>query len=249
VFAAFGPAGAGGLRFVAGAVVLLVLARPRIRGRAGASWAAVTCFGATLAATNLCLYEAIATIPLGLAVTLEFLGPVAIALVGARRRLDMAWALSAALGVVLLGETSGAAITGVAWAVGAAVSVAGSILVAKRVGERIDGIDGLALSVSVAALLTLPVSLPAALRAPHFRDLAVVAAVGVLAIAFPYALEFNVLRRIGAKTYSILLSLDPAIAALVGLILLDQRLNLAEFCGIGLVVAASAGAVATSHAP
>ncbi len=229
---------------LAGACVLLAFARPRLRGRPITSWVAIAGFGTAMATTNVLLYAAVARIPLGSAVTLEFLGPLALALLAARRRLDAAWALAATGGVVLLtGGPTGASLTGVAFALGAAVSVAASILIARRVGEQTDGSEGLALSVAVAALLTLPASLPAALDTLSLNKIAVVAAVGLLGIALPYALELGALRRVGVKAYSILLSLDPAVAGLAGLLFLGQHLDPAELSGIGLVVAASIGAV------
>jgi inner membrane transporter RhtA len=249
VFATFGPAGPGALRFLAAALLLLTLVRPPLRGRPTKFWLTITALGAATAATNFFIYEAIARIPLGTAVTLVFLGPLALALVGTRRRLDVAWAVAAVIGVVLLtGSLKGASLPGVAFGLGAALSVATSILIARHVGEHTDGLEGLALSISVAALLTLPVGLSAALDTPNLFDLAVVSVVGILGIAIPYALEFNALRRVGVKTYSILLSLDPAIAGLAGLLLLGQHLDLGELLGIGLVMAAGAGAVATHPA-
>jgi inner membrane transporter RhtA len=244
VFAAFGPAGTGALRFAAGAAVLLALTRPRLRGRSAGSWSTIAAFGAAMAAMNFCLYEAIARIPLGTAVTLQFLGPLAIALLGARRRLDIAWALAAGAGVALLtGSLSVASFAGAALALGGAAITAGSILLAARVANQSAGLDGLALAVGVAAILTLPVSLPAALGAPRLDDLAIAGAVGVLGIALPYALELNALRRLPVKTVGVLLSLDPAVAGLAGLLLLGQHPSLAEVLGIALVIAASCGAV------
>jgi inner membrane transporter RhtA len=242
VFAAFGPAGTGALRFTAAALVLLAIARPRVRGRSAGAWRAIVALGLATAATNALLYEAIARIPLGTAVTLVFLGPLALALAGSRRRLDVAWALGAAGGVVLVtGAPSGALSSGVAFGLAAAVCVAASVLAARRVGSRTDGVDGLA----VAALVTAPAAVPAAIAHPVPADLLIVAGVGVLGIAVPYALELTALRRVGVATYSILLSLDPAIAGLVGLLLLGQQLDPVVVVGIGLVIAASAGAVAT----
>lgn len=246
VFAAFGAAGTGALRFLTAALVLLVVARPRLRGRSTTSWLTIAALGAAMAALNFCLYEAIARIPLGTAVTLLFLGPLALALLRSRRRLDIAWVVAATAGVVLLtGGPSGASLAGVAFALGAAASSAVAILVGARLGTQTDRLDGLALSVGAAVLLTLPVALPAAVAAPDVGDLAIVAAVGVLGIGLPYALEFNALRRMGVKTYSILLSLDPAVAGLAGLLLLGQHLSSPELLGIALVMAASAGAVTT----
>jgi inner membrane transporter RhtA len=249
LFAAFGPAGTGALRFLAAAVLLMALVRPRLRGRTRSFWLTILASGAATAATNFFLYEAIARIPLGVAGTLVFLGPLALALLRARRRIDFAWALAAGIGVfVLTGSEAGASLLGVVLALGAAASVAASILIARRVGERTEGLEGLALSIAVAALLTLPVGLPAGLDAPVVSDLALVGLVGVLGIAVPYALEFNALRRVGVKTYSILLSLDPAVAGLAGLLLLGQRLDAAEIVGMALVMTASAGAVTTDPA-
>jgi inner membrane transporter RhtA len=246
VFAAFGPAGTGALRFLLGAVVLLALVRPRLRGRSAKAWLAIAASGGAMAATNFCLYEAIARIPLGVATTLVFLGPLGLALLGARRRLDLAWALAAMAGVLLLaGGPTGGSLAGAAFALGAAISVAAAVLTARRVGSQTTGLDGLALSIAAAALLTLPIGLRAAIASPQLEDLGIVAAVGVLGIALPYALEFTALRRVGVKTYGILLSLDPAVAGAAGLLLLGQHLDSAELLGMGSVMLASAGAVAT----
>lgn len=246
MFATFGPAGTGALRFLAAALTLMAIVRPRLRDRSTTFWWTVTALGATAAATNLFLYEAIARIPLGTAGTLVFLGPLTLALLSTRRRLDITWAITAAIGVVLL--TSAATVgslLGVVCALAAAASVAASILIARHVGKHAQGLDGLALSIAAAALITLPVSLSAALSTARLLDIPVVAAIGVLGIAIPYALEFSALRRVGVKTYSILLSLDPAIAGLAGLLFLGQQLDAAEVLGIALVMAASTGAVAT----
>lgn len=245
-FAAFGPAGTGALRFAAAAVALLAVARPRLAGRSTQSWLAIVASGAVMAGMNLCIYEAIARIPLGTTVTLEFLGPLALALIGARRRLDVAWAAAAAGGVVLLtGASTSASTAGVAFALGAAASAAAAIVLGQRIGRETTGLDGLALSVTIAAVLTLPIGLPAAIAAPRAGALATVLLVGILGIVVPYALEFTALRRLAVKTFSILLSLDPVIAALAGLLFLGQRLSLSEIAGIAFVVAASAGAVST----
>lgn len=245
-FAAFGPAGTGALRFAAAAVVLLAVAQPRVAGRSTRAWLAIVASGAVMAVMNLCIYEAVARIPLGTTVTLEFLGPLALALVGARRRLDVAWAAAAAGGVVLLaGASTGASAEGIVFALGAAASAAAAIVVGKRISSETTGLDGLALSVTVAAVLTLPIGLHAAIAAPRLGALGTVLLVGVLGIVVPYALEFTALRRLAVKTFSILLSLDPVIAGLAGLLLLGQRLSIGEIAGIALVVTASAGAVST----
>jgi inner membrane transporter RhtA len=244
MFATFGPAGTGALRFAAAALILMAIVRPRVRGHSSAFWRAIAGLGAAVAATNLFLYEAIARIPLGTAGTLVFLGPLAFA--WTRRRLDIAWASAAGAGVVLLtGVSSVGSLLGVAFALAAAASVAASILIARHVGKHAQGLDGLALSILVAALITLPVGASAALNTARPLDIPLVAAVGVLGIAIPYALEFSALRRVGVKTYSVLLSLDPAIAGIAGFLFLGQHVDAAELVGIALVMAAGAGAVAT----
>ena len=242
-FAALGPAGTGALRFLGGGVVLMTFVRPRLRGRSTRFWVLTAALGGATAATNLFLYEAIARIPLGTAGTLVFLGPLALALLRTRHRQDLAWAAAAALGVVLLtGGPTASSVPGIAFALGAAATVAASILIARRLAEESAGLDGLALSIAVAALLTLPIGLFAAVDAPDLSVLATVAVVGVLGIAIPYALEYKALRRVGVKTYSILLSLDPAVAGLAGLLLLGQRLDTSELIGMAFVMAASVGA-------
>jgi len=249
VFATFGIAATGALRFLAAAIVLLAVVRPRLRGRSRHEWLTIAALGTTTATTNFLLYEAIARIPLGIAGALVFLGPLALALIRTRRASDIALALLALGGVILLTEgPNPTSVGGIAFALGAAGSVAASILLARRLAVQTAGLDGVALSISVAALLTLPVGLPAALATPDVGGLAAVLVIGLLGIAVPYGLEFSALRRLGVRTYSILLSLDPAIAGLAGLLLLGQRLSLAEVIGIGLVIAASMGAISRQSA-
>jgi inner membrane transporter RhtA len=249
LFAVFGAAGTSALRFLAGAVVLLVLARPRVRGRGGRWWLQVAVFGASMAAANVCLFEAIARMSLGTAVTLQFLGPLTLALLAARRRLDVACAVAAAAGVVLLtGGPSGGSLGGLVLGLGAAACVAIAIVAAERVGRDSAGLEGLALAVAAAALVTLPIGVPAVASGVEGGQLATVAALGVLGIAIPYALFLHAIRQVGAKTYSVLLSLDPAVAMLAGLLVLSQSPRLADVIGVALVTAASATAVSTRSA-
>lgn len=244
VFARFGPAGTGALRFLAAALILFAAVRPRLRGRPRTFWRTAVALGAATTATNLFLYEAIARIPLGTAATLVFVGPLVLALASTRRRLDLAWAGSAAVGVILLtGASASGSWIGVALACGAAASVAASILLLRRLGDHAAGLDGLTVSIGVAAIITLPIGVTAASGTAVLSALPVVALVGALGIAVPYALELTALRRVGVKTYGILLSLDPAIAALVGLVALGQHLDGGEYLGIALVMAASAGSL------
>jgi inner membrane transporter RhtA len=250
VFATFGPAGTGALRFLAAAAVLGGCIRPRVRARPAAFWGLVAGLGMSTAATNLFLYEAIARVPLGTAGTLVFLGPLALAIAATRRRVDIVWAAAAAIGVVLLtGASSDVSVLGVALALVAAASVAASILMARGLGAHAEGLDGLTLAIVAAAILTLPMSATAVVghaSAPALGAFVLVVVVGTLGVAIPYALEFSALRRVGVKTYGILLSLDPAIAGLAGLAFLGQRLDAPEMLGIALVMAASAGAISSA---
>jgi inner membrane transporter RhtA len=250
VFAVYGPAGTGAMRFAVAAAVLLAVSRPRLRGRPRRFWRSVAVFGAVLAALNFSLYEAIARVPLSTAVTLQFLGPLALALLGIHRRLDVVWVLAASAGVVLLtGGPAGGSDAGIAFALLAAAITAASVLMARRVASESPGLDGLALAIAAAAVLTLPVGIPAAVNTRDASDLAVVGAVGLLGIAVPYALEYAAIRLVSVKAFSVLLSLDPAIAALAGLAWLGQTLAPAEVLGIGLVVAASAGVMGSRSPP
>lgn len=244
LFAALGPVGTGAIRFAGAACVMGVAVRPSLRGRSRQVWLATLAFGAMMALMNFLLYAAIDRIPLGTAVTLEFLGPTVLALFGARRRLDVVWAVLAVGGVVLLtGSTTASSLPGVLLAVGAGAAWAGYLLLSKRIGNLTEGLDGLALSVIAAALLSAPVSLTSALATPRPLDLMIALGVGVLGIVIPYSLELFALRRLPVKTVSTMLSLDPAIAAIVGTIALGQVLSLPELIGIVLVMTASAGAI------
>jgi inner membrane transporter RhtA len=250
VFAVYGPAGTGAMRFAVAAAVLLAVSRPRLRGRSRRFWLSVAQFGAVLAALNFSLYEAIARVPLSTAVTLQFLGPLALALLGLHRRLDLLWVLAASAGVVLLtGGPAGGSDAGIAFALLAAAITAGSVLMARRVASESRGLDGLALAIAAAAVLTLPIGVPAAFGTRDASDLAIVGAVGVLGIAVPYALEYAAIRVVSVKAFSVLLSLDPAIAAFAGLVWLGQALAPSDLLGIGLVVAASAGVMSSRSPP
>ena len=247
VFVTFGPAGTGALRFLAAAGILTAVVRPRLRGRSTAFWQIVAALGLSTAGTNLLLYEALARLPLGTAGTLVFLGPLVLVLVSTRRRLDIVWAIAAALGVALLtGASAAAPVLGVALGLGAAACVACSILLARRLDAHSHGLDGLALSIVAAAIITLPIGCTALIghaSALGPAAIGIVVVVGALGVAIPYALEFSALRRVGVRAYGILLSLDPAIAGIAGLLFLGQRLGLTEMLGIALVMTASAGAV------
>jgi inner membrane transporter RhtA len=243
LFGLLGPAGTSALRFALGAMILFAALRPGIRGRDRRTWEAIARYGVSLAALNLTFFEAIERLPLGIAVTFAFLAPLAMALAGSRRRRDVAFALLAGAGVVMLSgvgrPTSGLGILlavacGVAW-----VSVA---YAGRAVGARTTRLDGLALSLPIAAAVTLPFGIASwgSLNWPAL-GLGVVVAVGGLIL--PFALELEGLRRLEPRIVAVIYSLDPAIAGLVGLVALGQTITDAQLLGMASVVVASLGAV------
>ncbi len=252
VFPAAGPMGVVTLRLVFGALLLLVLLRPRVRGRSRAAWVAVLGLGAALAAMNSLLYHAIDRIPLGIAVTLEVLGPLTLYVVLGRRPVHAVWAGLALAGVYLLGGDPAGDLdpVGVALALGAAVAWACYILMGSRVARRFDGADGLAFALAVGAVLALPLgigSAGSALLEP--RVLGVGALVAVLSSAVPYSLEMAALRRVTAGSFAVLMSLYPLIAALAGWLVLGQGLGALELVGMVLVAVATAGATSAGRRP
>ncbi|MGN9778869.1 EamA family transporter [Micromonospora sp. H33] len=251
LFPRSGVAGAVTLRLTVGAVLLLAVCRPRLRGHGRADWAAAAAFGVALAGMNSLFYQAIERIPLGPAVTLEVLGPLALSVLTARRAASWACALLALAGVALLGQGGFDRLdpVGAALALGAGAMWAAYIVLSARVGRRFPGADGLALALTVAALLTLPIGVAdagSALLGPVV--LALGGAVAVLSSVVPYTMELFALRRLPTATFAVLMSLGPAIAALAGWLVLRQALTVGEVLAIGLVIAASIGAVRVSAA-
>ncbi|WP_055637576.1 EamA family transporter, partial [Streptomyces griseoruber] len=243
-----GALGVVALRLAVAAVVLLVVCRPRLRGHSRADWGTVVVFGVTMAAMNGLFYQAVDRIPLGPAVTLEVLGPLALSVLASRRALNLVWAGLALAGVFLLGGGGFAGLdpVGVAFALGAGAMWAAYIVFSARTGRRFPQADGLALAMAVGALLFLPLGVAesgAKLADPVTLGLG--AAVALLSSVLPYTLELLALRRLPASTFAILMSLEPAIAATAGLLVLGQSLTLPETAAIALVVAASMGAVRT----
>jgi inner membrane transporter RhtA len=246
LFARVGVAGAVTLRLVLAAVALLVVCRPTLRGYRRRDWLLVGGFGVSLAGMNTLLYAAIDRIPLGVAVTCEVLGPLALSVLAGRRASRWLWALLALCGVALLGEGRVGALDplGVGCALGAAVFWAAYILLSARTGARFPKVDGLALAMAAAALLTLPLGVGSggsALLDPVALGLGAV--VAGLSSVLPYTLELRALRRLPTPTFAVLMSLGPAIAALAGYLVLGQRFSLVQVLAVGLVVTASAGAV------
>ncbi|MCV2489875.1 EamA family transporter [Geodermatophilus sp. YIM 151500] len=240
-----GPAGMVTLRLGGAALVLLLLVRPRWRGHSRADWAVVGAFGVSLAAMNALFYEALARMPIGAAVTVEFLGPLGLAAVLSRRLRHVGWVLMAATGVLLLGYGSltGLDPVGVAFALGAGVCWAGYILLSARTGRRFPGLDGLALASALAAVLVLPIGLASAGPALAAPDVLLVGlAVALLSSVVPYALELTALRALASRVFGVLMSLEPAAAALAGLLVLGQLLTPLQLLAVALVVVASIGA-------
>ena len=240
LFDELGPAGAAFLRLAIAAAVLLALWRPSLRGDLRLPAA----FGITLGLMNLCIYEAMDRIPMGIAVTIEFWGPLAVAVAGSRRALDLLWVVLAAGGIVLLADPGGGSLdaAGIAFALAAGGLWAIYILLSVRVGAVYPGGSGLAIAMVFGALVTLPVGLDADLLAPEM--LAAGAVVALASSVIPYSFELEALRRLPARVFGVLMSLEPAVAALAGLVVLGQALGGVEWLAIGLVVVASAGATA-----
>jgi len=232
------------LRLLTSALVLVLIARPILRGKSRQDWAVVVAFGASLGLMNWAIYQSFARIPLGLAVTIEFVGPLAIAVLGSRRVRDTAWVVLAGLGVALLGfDPEGVTVTGVLFALLAGGAWAAYILLSAGTGRRWPGLDGLAVASVVATLPLTPYAVQAGgdtLLEPEV--LALGAAVGLLSSVIPYSLELNALRTLRPSVFGILMSLEPAAAALAGLILLGEVLSPVQLLAMACVVAASIGA-------
>jgi inner membrane transporter RhtA len=258
LFAQIPPAAVTGLRlWTAAALMALAGARPLrqnlaglVRRRAWRDAAVVAAFGLTLALMNYSIYQAFARIPLGIAVTVEFLGPLAVAVATSRRLIDLLWIALAGAGVALLtgagapaGGGHGADLVGLAFALLAGASWAAYILLSRATGRRFPGASGLTIAMLVAAVVIVPVGVTAgrgALLRPGI--LATGLAIGLLSSIIPYTLELEALRRVPARVFGIWMSLEPAVAALVGLVLLGEGLAVSEWAAIVCVMAACAGA-------
>jgi len=252
LFAAIGPGGAVLMRLLFATVVLLVIWRPAVRSRSRRDLLLAALFGLDLFGMNYTFYHALHRIPLGIAVTIEFVGPLAVAIGGSRRVLDLVWVALAALGIRALthGGSHGIDGLGVAFALIAGALWAAYILVNARVGRVFERGTGLALAMAIGSLAALPPGI--AEGGGHLlepRSLALGAAVGMLSSAIPYSLELEALRRIATSVFGVLMSLEPAVAALAGFLILGQGLGARQLIGIALVVLASVGASRRAHEP
>lgn len=236
------------LRLATSAAVLLLLARPSFRGRGRTDWLVVLGFGASLGLMNWAIYQSFARIPLGIAVTIEFVGPLAVAVLGSRRARDLVWVGLAAGGVLLLGaERADLDLVGVAFALLAGAAWAAYILLSSHTGRRWNGLDGLAVAALVAVVLMSPLTLGGyadELASPQIW--LVGAAVGVLSSVIPYSAELIALRRLAPAVFGILMSLEPAAAALAGALVLGELLTPVQWAAMACVVAASVGATRTA---
>ena len=253
LFHSIGPTGAVFLRVAFAALVILVVWRPSLRGYSWREYRWALFFGAVLAAMNFSFYSSLDRLPLGVAVTVEFIGPLGVALVGSRRMIDIFWVVLAGAGIVLLAPTGlfgGVSLDplGVALALLAGVFWGTYILLSARVGRVFPGVTGLALAMAFAALLLVPVGVFGAgsvLLNGNFLLLG--AGIALLSSVLPYSLELEALRQMSSRVFGVLMSLEPGIAALVGIVLLHEQLELRAVIAIVLVTAASVGAARFSR--
>jgi inner membrane transporter RhtA len=252
LFPSLGPPGVVFLRLLFGAVALWAIARPELRGRPWRELRLLLALGVVLVSMNVTFYESIDRVPLGIAVTVEFLGPLAVAVLGSRRAVDFAWVALAGAGVALLAEGGGrtvhtaglllAALAGLCWAL--------YILLSVPIGRAFPGASGLAPAMVLGAVLVAPwgiVSAGSNLRDPQLLGAA--AGVGLLSSALPWSLELEALRRSPTHVFGVVLSLEPAVAALAGFVFLHEHLRTRAWIAIGLVVCASAGAALQVRRP
>jgi inner membrane transporter RhtA len=252
LFDDLGAAGVTALRLAIAALMLWATVRPNVRAWSGVAWRAAAVLGLVMAAMNLIFYLSLRTVPLGTAVTVEFMGPLLLALVQTRRVFDALWALLAAGGVVLLGlDSSGAApLGGLALAFVAGLCWAGYIVSSARLGRLVPGTGGLAVALAVGAVLVLPFGASGAARVLDRPVLLIGgAAVAVLSSVLPYGLEITALRHIPTRVFGILMSLEPAAAAVAGFLILHQRLGLREITALVLVSLASLGVTLGNREP
>ena len=236
------------LRLITSAVILLLVARPRLTGHSGRDWLIVLGFGVSLLVMNWAIYQSFARIPLGIAVTIEFLGPLTVAVIGSRRLTDLIWAALAGMGVALLGLSRATlTLAGVGFALLAALGWAFYILLSAQTGRRWPGISGIAIASMVGAIVLAPPAIvEAGSQMLNPTILALGFAIGLLSSVIPYSFELIALRRIPPRVFSILMSLEPAAAALAAMIVLGEFLSLVQWLAMGCVVVASIGASRTS---
>ncbi|MFH8397399.1 EamA family transporter [Streptomyces anulatus] len=246
LFDRLGAPAVAGLRQLCAALVLMALVRPRGRGHTRREWAGMVVYGAAMAVMNVAYYGAVGHLPLGVAATLLFLGPFVVAVASARAWREALLPAVGLVGVVLVTEPGGTvAWAGIAFGLLSALALACYTVFAQRVGRASSGLEGLAVSVGISAMLLLPFSLPAA-PGVSGSDWGLVAVSGVVGVAFAFTLDFRAVKMAGAKVVATLFSLDPLMGALIGALALAESLSAPVLVGMGLIV--SAGAMATWRA-
>ena len=247
-FPVIGPAGVVAVRQWVAGVLLWAIGRPRVRAFAWGQWWPVLALALVFATMNLSLYTAIDRIGLGLAVTLEFLGPLSVALAGSRRRVDLVCALLAGAAVAVLARPEPTTdYLGIGLGLLAAVCWACYILLNRVIGRRLPGAEGPAAAAGLSALLYVPIGIATLLRHPPTASaLGYAAAAGILSSAVPFLTDLLVLRRVPARFFGVFMSVNPVLAALVGLVILDQTLRWAEWLAIAAIVSANTVSVLTA---
>jgi inner membrane transporter RhtA len=231
------------LRLASSVLLLLLFTRPRVRGRSQTDWLVVIGFGVALGTMNWAIYQSFARIPLGIAVTIEFVGPLALAVLGSRRVRDLVWVALAAVGVTLLGLDPGEVTwAGVGFALLAGAAWAAYILLSAQTGRRWEGFDGLVVASMVATVVLAPYMVGPGHGDLELSIVLVGAVVGLLSSVVPYSCELVALRSLRPAIFGILMSLEPAAAALAGLVVLGEVLSAPQWLAMVCVVAASIGA-------
>ena len=258
LFPVLGAPGATLLRLGLAAIVLLAVTRPRVRGWHRRQWQAVLLYGVSLAGTNAFFYAALARLPLGTAVTIQFLGPLTLSAALSRRLRDLGWVLLAVTGVAILGlteshgTTAGGSLSlaGVAFALTSGAFWAMYIVTGARASAAVPGRGGLAVAMTAGALILVPFGARGAAQiasAPHLMPLAF--GMAMLASVVPYSLELAAMRRAPKRVFGILLSLEPAVATMAGWLLLGQHASAVALAAVVIVVVASAGSTMGSKSP
>jgi inner membrane transporter RhtA len=244
LFDQVGAGGAGFMRLAWATVILMLLYRPVLRGRSREEWVSAGALGLVLACMNLTFYHAIARLPLGIAVTVEFIGPLAVAVIHSHRRRDLLWVLLAAVGILSLahGDSHHLSALGLILAAAAGGFWGLYILVQGRVGQAFSDGSGLALALLVATGIAIPDGLiEGGSGLLHPGVLAVGLGVGLLSSVIPYSIELKVLRQMSPGVFGVLMSMEPVAAAIAASVILGQGLSAREVLGMALVTAASVG--------
>ncbi|ACU04648.1 EamA family transporter [Pedobacter heparinus] len=248
LFPLLGAAGTASVRIGFSAIILLAVYRPNLKQLSLQQWKTVSAYGLSLGAMNLIFYLAIKRIPLGLGVTLEFIGPLLLAVLGSKRAIDFLWVLLAAIGIACIApwNEKGADLLGMFLALLAGAFWAGYIVLGGRISKLMDGGQAVAIGMVFASVVVLPFGIAGGIL-NHFSPTMLFSgiALALLSSAIPFTLEINALRKIPARTFSILMSLEPAVAAICGLLFLNEILSFHEWLAVALVIIASAGATLT----